>query len=269
MAAYPRKQTFFIFVICALVTGGTAFYVYGENGPETAGISAGNTAAAVQATGTISTNADWKKEFLDTASTSAYKTSSAKPASVEKQAPLTATDLLSRNFLTKYGELHQAGLTGDQATVDNVMGQIVSDNTATLQAPKTYTAKDPPASQGNPTASAYKNAIQAVSAAYDAHQDEAEIAAQAFETADMTKLAEIDPIIVQYKNMISLLLKTPVPQAYIQFHLDLLNAMSEGLFSAQAFRHMDTDALNGFAAVRMNAESFAMIHAAISNIHEK
>jgi hypothetical protein len=271
MAAYPRKQTLFIFIICALITGGTAFYVYGQYSEESKAASTSQNSAAVlssrTATSTTPVSTDWKKQFLNTSTSSTLKASNAKPSVAANEKPLTATDQLSRNFLTKYSELQQAGLISDPETVSQVMGQVVTQSADIELIPKEYTAKDLTISSDTPqNIVAYKNIIKSVSERHSSLQDEAEIAVEAFEMEDMSLLVKIDPIINEYKGMISRLLSTPVPEPYLQHHLDLINGMSVSLYSTQAFRHIDTDAIRGFASVRLNAIGFMQIRTAFSHI---
>lgn len=270
MAAYPRMRTAVIFLICALAIGGVAFYVYGGDS-EDISLSSSDTspllaAAAQNATGTIASNADWKKQFLGSATSSAFKTTGAKSAAPAKEKPLTATDQLSRDFFTKYAELHQANLTGDAGAVTTVMDQVAVQTATSLPVPKVYSEKDIRVSQSAASIDAYKNEIKSISNDFGAQLDEAAIAADAFETGDMTKLAQIDPIIKQHQSLISRLLAIPVPSSLVKYHVDLLNGMSLVLYSTQAFRHIDTDALRGFAAVRENAVGFQQITTAFSSI---
>ena len=270
MAAYPRKQTVFIFIICALVTGGTAFYVHDQNGGTTSAALFQNAAAIApsqSATGTIATDVDWRKEFL--ASTSgAFNTAAAKTAVVPaKQAPLTQTDLLGRDFLAKYGELKQAGLTDDSDAVTNAMSEVVSENAASLSSPKIYSGTDIRiVANSDQAMSSYKAAVQAVALQYSKHQDEAAIAGDALESGDTDSLAKIDTSVSDYKSMISRLLAVSVPQTLAQNHLDLLNGLSSLLYSAQAFRHIDTNPLQGFAAIKMNGLGSQQAEAAFLNI---
>lgn len=270
MAAYPRKQTLLIFTLCALVTGGTAFYVYGQNSGSTTSATTQNVASAILSTATstkIVSNDDWKKQFLEASKGTDYKTTASANAKAVKEAPLTTTDILGRNFLAKYAQLHQAGLTTDDQTVSDLMSQAILDSTANLPEPKTYSSKDIVTIPNNTRSiSDYRNIIDAVAKEYSAREDEAAVATNAFEIEDMTTLSKIDPIIAQYKKLIGRLLATPVPVAFIQHHIELLNGMSAGLYSAQAFRHIDTDTLMGFAAVRVNAVSFAQINKALYDI---
>ncbi len=254
MAAYPRKQTVVIFVICALAVGGVAFYVNSRpNGSERAPSILPVTASLSTSTQTIA-DTDWQKQFLELSSASSSFSTPNKAKLGNVPEKLTATDLLSRNFFTQYVSLSQSGVIGDPSAVSNAVDQTISSSASGLSGPKTYSLGD--VHVVNDSDSAIKNydsVIVSVSNIYSHQPDEADIAARAFEDSDTGILADIDPIISTYRNLLSRLMSTPVPRSMSSYQVDLLNGFSMLLYSAQAFRHMDTDALSGLAAVRIDA----------------
>ncbi len=270
MAAYPRKQTLFIFIICALVTGGTAFYVYG-------GSSKGSSSAAASAPSSISSEAsaqekiassgDWQKQFLDAATSSdLYKTKNAASAA---KAPenLTVTDKMSREFMVKYAQLRQSGLNKDPQAVANLMSQVTKETISQLPPPKSYSQKDliiAPA--GTASTKAYGNDILLGFERYMPAVNEAQIANEAYATGDMGKLAQIDGVIGNYRSIVNHLLKTPVPAALSASHLNLLNGFSIALYNAQALRHIDTDPLKGLAAITQELAAIKNITGAFADI---
>jgi hypothetical protein len=267
MAAYPRKQTVAIFILCAFAVGGVALYVYGGSVGIKTGSERGPEAAAITVQSSSVSSVDWQKQFLGmNASTSAF-VATGKPVATQKNESLTAVDALGRNFFTQYAELRRSGLTTDPQTVSDAMGQVASQTIGGLSGPKVYSLKDIIVG-GNGTAavSSYGSAVMAVFKNYMPQQNEAVIAQQAFDDNDMNELAEIDPIISDYKDMVSLLIRIPVPRPLAQYHVDLINGVSIALYNAESFRHMDTDPLRGLAAVSLEVIGLQNISSALSSI---
>ena len=267
MAAYPRKQTVVIFILCALAVGVIAFYVYG--GFTVTGTSSGRqSGVATAAVQNLSTsNVDWQKQFLGAAAnTSAFKATGTMVAS-KNDAGLTAVDDLGRNFFTKYAELRQSGLTTDPQTVNDAMGQVASQAVSELSGPKVYSLKDIVIGGNSRTVtSAYGNAVVLVFRDYMPKQNEAVVAQQAFDDNDMSELAQINPIISSYKDAISLLIKIPTPQPLAQYHVNLINGLSIALYNAESFRHVDTDPVRGLAAVGLEMVWLKDVSLAIADI---
>ena len=130
MASLPRPQTVLIFLICSITVGMVALSVYGW--PNFGKFSySNNTIAQIPAPITATASDfggqnDWQKQFFENDKTGAYKATektTAKPAA--KNLPLTATDLLGRNFFTKYVELRQSGLSSDAKAVNNAAAAVM------------------------------------------------------------------------------------------------------------------------------------------------
>ncbi len=268
MAAYPRKQTLMIFIICALFVGGVAFYVYGQASTQSLGSSADmqvlTTASAQNA---IATSTDWQKQFLNTPTSTAFKTPTASKNSAvftEK----TATDQLSDGFLQKYIQMSQAGLANDPKVAATAMGQVASSITSTLPTPEVYGPTDITSvtAVDKATLTAYQQKVTAIFKAYMPKENEAVIADQALSNDNMAALAQIDPIITSYKNIVLHLLKVPVPSPLVQKHLDLINGFSIAFYNAQALRHIDVDPVRGLAAISLEIGGMQNISAAASDI---
>lgn len=269
MAAYPRKQTVVIFAICAIAVGGVSYYSYGpfwdNRNPQTP--SSPTLVAAVDVQGVLVSNNDWQKQFLgsDSATSTAYKATT--PYSVASgDKDLTPADKLGRNFFTQYAQLNQAGLTNDPQTVSDSMGQVASQTVGGLSGPKVYSLNDIViGANGTPATASYGNSLISVFNSMP-NQNEAVIAQQAFDDNDMSELAEIDPVITSYSNMISKLVKVPTPRPLAQYQLNLINGLSIALYNAESFRHMDTDPVQGLSAVSLEVIGLQNISLALSNI---
>lgn len=260
--SYPRKQTFIIFIICLFFVIGTSFLVNGL--PSTKNrVAYQNTTIQpkiITSSNYIETDNDWQKAFLDTKN-SIKINSSIIAEDKTKEQPLNPTELLGRNFFTKYVQLRQSGLAADTGAVNTITTQIISDGLSSIKGPNSYTAKDIKILSGSDITIVTKYAEDLMKILKDSMpaKNEAEIAMIAFESGDMSILQEIDKIITGYKNGVNKLIATPVPQILAQSHLDLINGLSNQVFNAQALRNSDKDPLTGLAAIGMEIKSLQAI----------
>lgn len=267
MSAHPQKQTLIIAVVCVLVVAGAAFYVFrlapGAS-PAPAAYKAADVAAAPQQQ---LPSGDWQRQFLGSTSTKSAAFAKPKQAAPSLSPQLTDTELLGQAFITKYAALKQAGLTADAKTVSNVMSQVAAENIASIASPRTYAYADiviapdsaaATAAYGSVIADLFTNALP--------RENEAVIASKAFDDNDMSELAQIDPIIASYKQMISRLLATPVPKRFIQYDLNLLNGLSISAYNAESLRHIDSDPMKGLKAVSLELAGIDATYSAFLDI---
>lgn len=185
------------------------------------------------------------------------KASSTTKNGIAPSATLTATDKAARDFFARYMELNQAGLSGDASSQQQLIEDVIK-NGVVLAKPKAYTLKD---ILVNPDSSKeairkYGNNMGAIFTKYQNNgRDEAVIAKEALDKEEPQILTEIDPIISVYKNIISALLKTRVPQNMTDMHLNFINATSKFLFVAESLRHADTDSLRALQGASLELEA--------------
>ncbi len=272
MAANPRKQTVVILVVCILMVGGVAFYVYGRSaGFSKAGTSGINSATdfLVSPQETLPVTSDWQKQFLGANATTTTFKNTAKTTAPQQEERLTATDLLGRAFLTKYGELQQSGLSNDSKSVESVMRQVTAESLAGLPSPKTFSASDIRLSASSTSAlGIYSKSVLLAFRLYMPETNEMEIANQAFADNDMAQLKNIDPVIANYKKMITELVAVPIPMPLVQYHINLLDGIAMALYNAESFRHSDTDPVRGLAAVSLELVALQNIATAIASIND-
>jgi len=269
---YPRKHTAIIFVVCLIIVAGTSFYVYGSPKIVTSQkMDFRSTDKVTPVTGLQNTasSQDWQKQFLDNSSNTAYKAPPKVIKTAEQETPLTATDLLGRNFFSKYLELRRSGQTENSQSVNQATNQIISQSLAGLAAPKAYTTKDiiiiatvdetlALKQYAEALISILKNGLPA--------KNEAEIAMNAFEKNDLTLLAGIDGIVDGYVSALNKLRTTPVPQSISQYHLDLINALSLQIYNAQGLRRAESDPVTALAAVGLEVKSLESIALALGRM---
>ena len=269
MPIIPRnRQTVVISVICFLVVIVTLVFVYGfpNNGSETKDLSANITTTQQD----VSTSTDWQKSFYEVAgsSTKYYNTDMASSSnSSSSPEVLTNTDILGRNFLVTYAQMYQAGVDSDSSTINTVASKLASNSLSNVGPPKVYYTEDIKTVSDSPTsAGAYAQSLGQILALAIPPENEAVIAQNAFDKADMTILKKIDPIIDGYKKAISSLLETPVPKSASQYHLELINGLGMELFNAQSLRHVDSDPVTGLAAISQEIPALQRINTNLLNL---
>lgn len=164
------------------------------------------------------------------------------------RAKLTQTDIVARDFFARYMELNQMGLASDSQSQAELIGQVLK-NGMVLSTPKVYAEKDILVSQDNSIEAIrkYGNEVAAIFKKYNnpKARNEVMIAKESLDNENPDGLKEIDPIILAYKNTLTGLLKTPAPQTLSDNHLQIINAMSTLVFSAESLRKIDKDTLAG------------------------
>jgi len=270
MATVPRKQTVFVFFVSAIVVASAFVYVYGL--PGFGQISYANTAKVAQNNAVKpianppAADSGWQKQFLNNGNSNAFKAPSNRQPTANDRQPLTATDLLGRNFFEKYAELRQAGLTTDTAAVGNASSDVISQSLAGVGEPKTYSLKDISVIADNDAATrAYAENLMNILKSWLPATNEAEIAMNAFDKSDMSILAQIDPIIAGYRSALNKLLGTPVTQDLAQDQVDLLNGISMQLWNAEALRKADSDPVSALAAINLEVKSLETVSTAIGD----
>jgi hypothetical protein len=270
--SYPRAQTVAIFVVCAIAVGATAWYVKGQSPTEqnTTSKVALAVAAASPMVNTALPATDWRAQFYSGAKSDSFKATPAKSAVSQKDPPLTATDILARNFMISYMQMHQAGLDSNPDSINSAANQMISNSISSVQLPRSFdissihttTATD------RATLTAYGNAVSAILNSYipDQNHNEATLATQALDQNDMTLLKKIDPIIANYREAASALMLLQVPKPVAQYHLNLINGIAIALFNAKALRNLENDPLTGLAAISMEMQALQTMSDAQDNI---
>ncbi|MEI8248940.1 MAG: hypothetical protein WCG07_00380 [Candidatus Taylorbacteria bacterium] len=267
--SYPRKQTIIIAGVCIIAIGATAFYVRSQHSGTTD--QQVSVLGEQQASSTIvlaTSSEDWKKAFFGATGTQAIAKLKANSAT-ETPEELTATDILGRNFFTQFVQLKQSGLANDQASIDAVNTKLISDSLNSIPAPKLYGSKDITLSKNTSfkdTASTYAIALARILAQDMPTQNEAEVAEAAFSSGDLTQLKNIAPIVQGYKAGVIELLKTPVPQTLVQYHLNLINGLSIQAYNAEALQKSDVDPIRGLAAISLEIKGLQTISEAIGSM---
>jgi hypothetical protein len=163
-------------------------------------------------------------------------------------ASLSETDKLARDFFARYMELNQAGLVNDTTGQADLIDQVLKSGVV-LNKPKSYgadniflgmdTSAEAVRQYGNQLGQIFKKYYNA------ALPNEVNVVKEALEKEDFELLKQIDPIIANYKGILTDVLKVQVPPSLVQNHLLLINSMSTVLFSAEEMRKVEKDTLSG------------------------
>lgn len=255
---YPQKQTLAVAVICILVVGGAAAYVFGKSGPK----QAQEAVVAIPATTTSSladtaSSSDWQRDFFLTAiGTSSLSTGSVE-AKTAPTGPLTLTDQMSREFFARYIQLKQNNLDNNPQLVQDTIDQTLDNAASAAKQPEKYAMSDISVSKDSSSASihAYGNAVGSVFGKYGPTRTPADIATEAFDKDDLTILTQIDPIIASLNKINSILVVTPVPLPLVQYHLDLINAVNSMVYVSQGLRNIQSDPMQAIVALGAYAQA--------------
>jgi len=190
---------------------------------------------------------------------------------IESTETLTSTDVLARDFFARYMELKQVGLSTDKQSQEELVGQVLKSGLI-LDNPKKYELKDiiVITDTSKEAIKKYGNDIGAVFKKYNANnRDEAVIAKEAIDKEDYKILKEIDPIILNYKNIINNLLRIPAPQSVSNSHLSLVNSVNIFLFVSESLRKIDVDPVKGLQGVSRELEAAKALDDALRSIKDR
>lgn len=250
---YPKKQTAVIFLICIIVVVGIFWYkkpqISARMGFSAAEIGVIDNAEINSTPGKID-GGGWQKQFLDNATnTVAFRNNQANSATTSE--PLTLTDQLSREFLSKFMLMSQGGLTKDETTINNVVNQLTSYGLAAIPIPKDITVDKIrlATSADDRSLKNYGATLLKILTDSMPKRHEVDIADQALNQNDMTILKEIDTNIADYDSALSKLLSLAVPKDLVRYHLDIVNGMNMQLFNAETLRKLDSDPILALGAI--------------------
>lgn len=254
---YKIKNIIFILIAILIVIGAFVFAEYRNIKTKNTYVAQENVDISSEYTSSEIDNdndglKDWEEILLgtnpnDPKSKGEFSKDSSTEKTTEKRAPLTSTELLSRDFFARYMELRQLGISNDKESVDEAINQSVGNIVGSIQA-KTYTIADISTKEDISKGSIEqygstveniltKNAIKS--------RNEMIILKDALDKEDYKILAELDPIINGYKNMLNQLLKVDAPVSVSTLHLDLINSLSGLIFVSESFKKVENDPVAG------------------------
>ncbi|MEK7567645.1 MAG: hypothetical protein AAB513_01860 [Patescibacteria group bacterium] len=175
---------------------------------------------------------------------------------------LTTTDLVARDFFSKYLAAKQSG----QPIDSNISGQIASSvltQTKTIGIVRLYSQGDLIIDKNDNTENLKSYGEKMGSIIKNTppwKESELEIIKQALEREDESILKRLDPIINGYTSMREQMLKITVPEKAIPTHLDLLNAMEKIISSLKSAQNVFKDPVTALTIFGKYSETITGLH---------
>jgi hypothetical protein len=193
---------------------------------------------------------DWKEILL---ASDKSGTSTVKDITKEQKESLTQTDIVARDFFSKFMVLRQTGTDQDKLSQADLVNQTVGK--IMLVQSKVYTVKDGIVVKEDSSADSIRQYGNEIGYIFKKNitnsRNEAEIAKDSLQKEDPEILKEIDPIILSYKNILDELIKISTPSSILNSHLNLINSMSSAIFIAESLRKSNIDPISGIQAVSL------------------
>ena len=236
-------------IIAAIIIVGGAFAVdqYWNVLPAKVAYSAPTVFTPPANTATSIADSDWQKVLVGAGVGNLAENSSLNSGVKSVQsAPLTETEKLGQALVSGYLQLQQSGGDMSTDTINTVVSNVLSDPNIVPTA-KVYTFANIKIGKDDSISAdlTYGQAFAALFKNNSVVGDEATYARDSVEQNDPAILTKIDPIIASYKNILNGLLDMTVPPTIASMHLDLVNAMSERLNTAELLRTINTDPAAG------------------------
>lgn len=182
---------------------------------------------------------------------------------------LTPTDQVARDFFARYMELNQAGLAEDKSSQLALIEDVIK-NGIVLSKPKQFTTKDVVVGKDDSKEAIlkYGNDLGAIFIKYHnpKARNEMAILKESLEREDPDLLKEIIPIAASYKNMLTAILKLPVPPTLSVNHVDLINGLSILSFVAESLLKVENDTLSGIQGTSVYLTGFNTMNLAFNRL---
>jgi len=266
----PRRQTIVILIVCVVAVAGTWWYT-SDHSAVTEQKKAEQARPSVFAvarqdvSGTALTSSDWKKAFIESTSSVAYKPGAAGSAAGTPEN-LTATQKFSQDFFTQYVNMKQLGLSGDSGVVSSTVSTLLAqDYSSPSDQPRQYSDTDIHMGSSDDTAAlrAYGNALGALMQNYAPTNDDASLALAGLRHEDPNYVQELAANVTNYKIILAKLLAMPVPPSLAEYHLGLVNGASDMISIASAFQASETDPMRAISALSSYQNAYQLV---LSNI---
>jgi hypothetical protein len=264
---YPHKQTVVIFILCVIIVGATAAYMYSQAAQQEAakGSVSSVTATSTSLQAQIISNTDWQKDFYGN-STSSISKPAAKNTAAAASTKTTVTDKFGREFFSEYTNLKKTGQLSDADAVNSVTEKLLSQDILAAK-PDEYTSADIRVSTQSDTAAfkEYGNQVGAIMKKAPAHNDPY-IVSQGIQTGTTLYVKELDSNILKYKSMLKSMLEIRVPSEFREAHVEFTNGLSYTLFIASALRETPTDPIKALAGLNVQEAGTTLLFNGFTHI---
>lgn len=270
---YPRSQTFITFIVSGFFVVGTYVAINGlpnsskqvsfKNEPVKPIIN-------IKEDSTFQEE-PWQKEFFDQKQ---QKVDTKKATDINKTnqpQKLTATEVFSRNFFTKYAELRQSGLNNNANAVESVTNQLINESLDKMDGAKVYNLKDikiDPNANDTQSIRNYAESLMNILGKWMPDKNEAEIVTNALENDNMELLKDIDPIIANYKTILTKIKTLKVPEKLAIQHVNLINGISMQIYNAEVIRNIEKDPLPALNGIKHELDSIQKVSEAVQSMKD-
>ncbi len=189
-------------------------------------------------------------------------------ATIKDTEKLTATDIVARDFFSKYVAAKQSGKEIDSTLQQQIASSVLSQ-TKTIGLFRLYgegdliIEKNVKTENGTETLKNYGDKMGSIiknTATWK--ESELEIIQKALEQEDENVLKQLDPIINGYTSTKEQMLKISVPEKAVSTHLDLLNAIEKIISSLKSAQNVFKDPVTTLATFGKYPEIITELHKA-------
>ena len=246
----PNKKIFVTLILCLSILLAVGIWQWKTNIKIIQPIVSQSSISQIStATDTSSTNTDWQGLLLNTVGTTTNITDSSAGNFKTETNNLTAQ--MAQSYFGQFLDLSQSG----QTVTDDNANQIAENTISSTDIPqaKVYTEQDlkivPTNSQ---TIDNYYNAFGQTLQKNSIIEvgNELDIVNQASISESETDIAQLDPIIAGYQNILNDSIKMSVPSEAEQIHLEFVNNLSLVLVDLQNMRQIVDDPVKGLIGVK-------------------
>ncbi len=272
----PSKKVVPIVAICIVVVGLVALSIFYNPSTDTASATKSSLAIVNQANATGLTDQVYQKieaELTQLATSSQSTTGSNTSSSTNtindavQTPPLTATEVLSQNFIREYLAMKQSGQQLTASDAQSLIPSLIANSNVTSYIPqaKIFTTQDIIVSQDNSSAAfhTYGNALGIVfkKNSVPSGLNELDIVQTAVNSNNPKDLANLAIIKASYSGIVTGLLAISVPSQAASLHLALINDFSRALNSIEGMQKLFTDPVTAIAAI----QNYASIASSVYN----
>jgi len=175
---------------------------------------------------------------------------------------LTPTDILARDFFSKYAEAKQGGQPLDNLTEQEIAASVLLHQNLIAEA-KIYTESDISILKTNTSEAlrVYGNEVgEIMKKTLTWDQEEIPIINSALENNNEKKLQELNPIINGYKSFLNQLLGVEVPPKAVTVHLSLINSVSRILSSLEGTKNVFKDPVSALVLFGKYPANITSLH---------
>lgn len=262
----PTKKIVPVLIVCIGVV--VSVFLFSKTGNLQTSINTGSATSTSVNIPKLYDSGDWQKilSSVDTGTTTIL--TNQKTNTYEGEG--TETDQMAKDFLAQYLSLKQGGATITDDQINAIVENILSSPEYTKATGVEYTANDLHITSQTDKETVRKYMSDGSNIltknSNKGYGDVLAILEEAINSNDESVLAKLDPIITNYKNIISGSLNLSVPKDAVSVHLAMLNAVSNVLSNIEAMRVTFSDPVKSFAGMSQYKLHMVDFETAMNNL---